>query len=134
MARYVLGRFEGTDWAALEDEQLVEELRHLGTEYGLGVVSYGINLDELDELRPAYEIPEMTPREFEALQQRFHRQRLTTPRQRVLDWRVIQQVRADNSEFQDLFQWVQRCLADGRAYTWEEFGGLESKLEDGGED
>jgi len=117
--------------APLDDEQLVEELRHLGTEYGLGVVSYGIDLEDLDDLRPGYEIPEMTPREFEALQQRLHRQRLTTARPRPLDWRVIQQVRADNSEFQELFHWVQRCLADGRAYTWDEFGGLESKVEDG---
>lgn len=117
--------------APVEDEQLVEELRQLGTEYGLGVVTYGIRLDDLDEFRPGYQIPEMTPREFEALQQRIHRQRLTSPRPRGLDWRLIQQVRADNAEFQELFHWVQRCLTDGRAYTWMEFGGLESSLEEG---
>ncbi len=117
--------------APVQDEQLVEELRQLGTDYGLGIVTYGIALDALDELRPAYEIPEMTHREFEALQQRIHRQRLTSPRPRPLDWRLIQQVRAGNAEFQELFHWIHRCLADGRAYTWTEFGGLESSLEEG---
>jgi len=117
--------------APISDVQLVEELRQLGTEYGLGVISYGLDVEDLDDLRPAHEIPEMTAREFEALQQRLRRQRLTTPRQRTLDWRLIQQVRADNAEFQELFFWLQRCLTDGRAYTWEEFGALESKLEDG---
>lgn len=117
--------------APVEDEQLVEELRQLGTEYGLGIVTYGIALDSLDELRPGYEIPEMTAREFEALQQRIHRQRLTAARPRPLDWRLIQQVRTDNAEFQELFHWVQRCIGDGRAYTWAEFGGLESSLAEG---
>lgn len=116
--------------APVDDEQLVEELRQLGTEFGLGIVTYGIDLDEFDDLRPAYEIPEMTPREFEALQQRLHRHRLSTARPRALDWRLIQQVRSDNSEFQELFHWVQRCLADSRAYTWEEFGELEPSLEE----
>jgi hypothetical protein len=117
--------------APVADEQLVEELRQLGAEYGLGIVSYGISPDELDELRPGYDIPRMTPREFEALQQRFHPQRLSTARRRQLDWRLIQQLCADNLEFQELFQWLQRCLADGRAYTREEFAGLELSIEEG---
>lgn len=115
----------------LADVQLVEELRQLGTEFGLGILTYGIDLDVLDDMRPGYEIPEMTSREFEALQQRLRRQRITVARPRQLDWRLIQQVRADNAEFQELFHWVQRCLTDGRAYTWNDFGNLESSLEEG---
>lgn len=115
----------------LEDEQLVEELRQLGSEFGVGILTYGIAADVLDDLRPGYEIPEMTPREFEALQHRLHRQRIVAPRPRQLDWRLIQQVRADNAEFQELFHWVQRCLTDGHAYTWTQFGNLESSLEEG---
>jgi hypothetical protein len=115
----------------LEDEQLVEELRQLGSEFGVGILSYGIAADVLDDLRPGYEIPEMTPREFEALQHRLYRQRIVAPRPRQLDWRLIQQVRADNAEFQELFHWVQRCLTDGHAYTWTQFGNLESSLEEG---
>lgn len=115
----------------LEDEQLVEKLRQLGSEFGVGILTYGIAADVLDDLRPGYEIPEMTPREFEALQHRLHRQRIVAPRPRQLDWRLIQQVRADNAEFQELFHWVQRCLTDGHAYTWTQFGNLESSLEEG---
>jgi hypothetical protein len=115
----------------LKDEELAEQLRQLGTEFGLGIVCYGIELESLDDLRPSYEIPDMTPREFEALEKRLSRQRLTTARPRVIDWRLIEQVRADNAEFQELFHWLSRSLADARAYTWREYCGMENQLEDG---
>ena len=107
--------------AAIQDQQLAEELRQLGTEHGLGIVTCGLDPEMLDDLRPSYQIPDMTVREFEALQQRFRRQRLTSPRVRPLDWRLVRQVRGDNDEFQELFRWIQRCLADGKALTYEEF-------------
>lgn len=119
--------------APLKDEELAEQLRQLGTEFGIGIVCYGIELDALDDLRPSYEIPDMTPREFEALEKRLHRQRLTTARPRSMDWRLIEHVRTDNAEFQELFHWLSRSLADSRAYTWREYCHLENQLAEDGE-
>jgi len=83
--------------AAIEDGQLADELRRLGTEHGLGIVTWGISQEMLDDMRPAWQVPEMTAREFEVLLSRFQRQRLTTSRPRPLDWHLVRQVRTGNS-------------------------------------
>jgi hypothetical protein len=110
--------------APILDEQLAEELRQLGTEYGLGIQVYNLDEDDLDELPPGYIIQQMTPREFEAVLARMKPQRLTSPKPRPLEWRMIEQVREGNAEFQELFSWVQRSLEDGKAYRRQEFAAL----------
>jgi hypothetical protein len=114
------------------DEQLAEELRQLGTEFGLGIQAYNLELDDLDDLPPGYVIQQMTPREFEAVLTRVKRQRLTSPRPRALEWRLIEQVSQGNAEFQELFLWVQRCLEDGKAYRRREFADLMDGLPETG--
>ncbi len=71
---------------------------------------------------------QMTPREFEAVLARVKRQRLTSPRSRILEWGLIEQVREGNAEFQELFVWVQRCLEDGKAYRRAEFARLMEEI------
>lgn len=117
--------------SSIADEQLADELRLLGMEHGLGIVTCGMNLEMLDDMRPAWQVPDMTAREFEVLQSRFHRKRLTMPRPRQLDWHLVKQVRAGNDEFQELFRWLQRSLADHRAYSWSEFAEMESQVAEG---
>jgi hypothetical protein len=112
--------------AAIEDGQLADDLRLLGTEHGIGIVTCGMTPEMLDDMRPAWQIPGMTAHEFEVLLGRFQRQRLTTPRPRALDWRLVRQIRNGNAEFQELFRWLQRCLADGRAHSWNEFAEMDS--------
>lgn len=117
--------------APLKDGELAEQVRQLASEYGIGVRIYGLEPEELDELPPGGAIPHMSAREFEALQGRLKGQRLTVARPRALEWRMIEQVRRDNVEFQELFHWIQRCLRDRRAWTWEEFTRLEPDPVDG---
>ncbi len=105
----------------ITDTHLANELRQLGAEFGLGVMSYGISLEDLDELPAYYDIPAMRAREFEALQSRFHRQRLALPRPRRPEWRLIEAVRHNNSEFQALFRWLEHGLATGVVETWQRY-------------
>ncbi len=114
--------------APILDEQLAEELRQLGTEYGLGIQVYNLEEDDLDDLPPGYIIHQMTAREFEAVLTRVKRQRLTSPKPRNLEWRLIEQVREGNAEFQELFAWLQRSLEDGKAYRRQEFAALMDAL------
>jgi hypothetical protein len=116
---------------AIADEQLADEMRRLGTEHGLGIVTCGLDLEMLDDLRPYYQIADMTAREFEALQQRFRRQRLTTARPRAFDWRLTSQLRGENAEFVDLFRWLQHCLGSSRVIPWETFAELDSRVDEG---
>lgn len=108
----------------LLDEQLAEELRRLGAEYGLGIQGYNLDAEELDELPPGHIIQQMKPREFEAVLGRMKRQVLSSARPRTLEWRLIEQARTGNAEFQELFSWVQRCLEDGKAYRRQDFAAL----------
>ena len=112
------------------DGEIADELRQLGSEFGVGVSSYGLSLDQLDELRPGYEIPKMSAREFEALQARMRPQRLCVPRLRSADWHTAENLRLENPEFRELFQWARRCLDDGRAYSRAEFGALDPAPDD----
>jgi hypothetical protein len=108
--------------APLLDEQLAEDLRRLGAEHSIGISTLGIPLEELDDLPPHWMIPQMSEREFEALQEKLHPQRLsTTARNRPLLWRTLEQARRDNADFQALFAWLECCLKDSQAHTFKEF-------------
>ena len=113
----------------VEDTQLAEELRQLGSEFGLGVITYGISYEALDDLPAHYDIPSMRPREFEAVQGLFHRQRLAAASPRRMEWRRIEQVRRNNPEFESLFQWLERSLQDGVAHTWQKYLTLDRRTE-----
>jgi hypothetical protein len=110
---------------SLADEHLADELRQLGTEFGIGVLCYGLTHDELDELRPGYEIPRMTAREFEALQSRLKPQRICPSRPRSIDWATVERLQIEHREFDELFEWLWRCVRDERAYNRREFSSLE---------
>jgi hypothetical protein len=110
---------------AIDDTQLADELRQLGAEFGLGIVTYGLERDVVDELPPDYEITRLRPREFEAIQSKLHRQRLSSPSRRTLEWRMIDQMAETNDEFRSMLRWIERCLADETAYTWDFFKSLD---------
>jgi hypothetical protein len=108
--------------APLEDEQLLEDLRSLGTEYGLGISTLGITMDSLDNLPPHWAIPQLSEREFEALQERLNPKRVTAAtKPRPFSWPVLERIRHDNSDFHTLLAWIQRCLKDGKAHTFAEY-------------
>ncbi|MCB1095734.1 MAG: hypothetical protein KDN22_09185 [Verrucomicrobiae bacterium] len=108
--------------ASIPDEQLVEHLRLLGTEYGIGIVTLGLDTQTLDDLPSAIEIQNMHPREKEALLAKITPRVITIPSaSRHLSWAQLESVRRDNSDFDRLFSWVQRCLSDHRAYSQVEW-------------
>jgi uncharacterized protein len=102
---------------AIADEQLAEDLRRLGAEYGLGVSTLGIKLDALDELADAAAVGTLEDRTFESLQARLlSRQKITSARPSLsLDWRLINDMRREHAEFRELFSGIERALREGRA-------------------
>ncbi len=108
--------------APILDEQLVEDLRRLGTDFGLGIYSLGLPMEKLDELPPHWAILKLSEREFESLQDRLKMQKITTTGQpKAFDWRTLERMRQDNADFRALLDWIHRSLTDKRAYTFEEF-------------
>lgn len=111
--------------APILDEQLVDDLRRFGTDYGIGISTLGLALDKLDELPPHWAIAKMSEREFESLQDRLHLHKITAAgRPKPFDWRTLERIRQDNADFETLLTWLNRSLSEKRAYTYEQYASL----------
>lgn len=111
--------------APIPDEQMVEDLRRLGSEYGIAISSLGLALDTLDEIPPHWAIAKMSEREFESLHDRLQIQKFTTTGQpKSFNWRTLERVRQDNADFEALLGWLNRSLSDKRAYTYEQYASM----------
>lgn len=99
----------------LNDEALVEALRSLGHQFGLGITSLGIQTDLLDELPSARELRAMSMDQFERVQERMRPQRVTiaSPRQRI-DWHTLSALRKKHESVAGLVRWLGECLGRGQ--------------------
>ncbi len=105
--------------APLTDEKLLQDLRALGNRFKVGITSFGLPVEVLDDLPEAAAIRSLGNREFEAIQSRFSLQRVAPAAPRhSLSWSEITELREKNSEFEALFAWISRCLSEGRAHSY----------------
>jgi hypothetical protein len=107
--------------APIEDEALADGLRRLSTAYGVGIISFGLTPDALDELpRPAH-ILNASPRETEAIMSKLDIYRLAAPRTRShLDWNELGTLNNESSETSQLVGWLTRCIDQRRAEPFKE--------------
>jgi hypothetical protein len=108
--------------APVEDEALADGLRGLSAAFGVGVTSFGLTDETLDDLpRPAH-ILNASLRETEAIMAKLEITRLAGCRFRQgLDWSALGTLRNESSEAESLMRWLMRCIAGRRAepYTAE---------------
>ena len=109
--------------APVEDEALAEGLRRLSLSHGVGVTSFGLLPEMLDDLpRPSY-ILNATPRETEAIMSRVEIHRIAAARQRPqIDWPELDSLRSESPEAGELVSWLMRCIETRRAEPWREPG------------
>ncbi len=107
--------------APIDDEALADALRRLNAEHGVGITTFGLTAEALDDLpRPAH-ILNATGRETDAILERLAVNRLASPHLRShLDWSALDTLRTESPEMQRLLAWLDRCLAQGRAETFKE--------------
>ncbi len=106
----------------VDDEQLVEDIGRLGGEFGVGVTCFGLTSEVIDNLPESAAILNMTEREFEALEAKFQLRRLSLPHERgKLDWALIERYKGDCEDFAMFFDWISRCVLEGRALSLEEY-------------
>lgn len=95
----------------LNDEALVDAMRDLGHQFGLGITSMGIDLDQLDDLPPPEDLLTMSAASFEAVHSQLHIQRITVPTRRpVLDWTALSSLRKKHECVSELVKWLGECL------------------------
>ena len=102
--------------APIEDGALADGLRALNATFGVGVISYGLSIEVLDDLPRAANILNAHPKETEALMERIDFNRIAAPRYRQhIDWSLLDTLRRDSPETSRLIEWLATCIENGRA-------------------
>ena len=104
----------------IEDEALADALRQLSNRFGLGITTFGLTAEMLDELPGPEHILNAQPRETEALMERFDVRRIASPRLKDhLDWASLDAIRSDNEEVRRLFRWLTACIETEQVRPFE---------------
>jgi uncharacterized protein len=100
---------------AVNDEVLVDALRTLGHQHGIGVTSFGIELSLLDEMPAPDDIRAMSDGEFDTLHSMLKIQRISASAHRAqLDWPQLSALRRKHDCIARLLDWLDECLEKGR--------------------
>jgi hypothetical protein len=107
--------------APIIDEALADGLRRLSAIYGVGVVSFGLTPELLDELPRPAQILNAHPRETDALIELLEIQRIAAPVGRPhMDWSVLDGLRGESREVNELIRWLLTCIEKGRAESFRQ--------------
>ncbi len=107
--------------APIEDEALADSLRRLSATYGVGVVSFGLTPEALDELPRPANILNAHPRETEAIMAKLDINRIASPRSRPhLEWNELGSLRSESAETDKLMRWLTRCIDERRAEPFKD--------------
>ncbi len=107
--------------APIEDEALAESIRSLSLTFGIGVTTFGLTAEILDDLpRPAH-ILNAHPRETEALMERLDVTRVASAKSRPhIDWSALDSIRGDSKEVDKLLTWLSESAEVGRMLPYQE--------------
>lgn len=98
----------------LNDEALVEALRSLGNQFGVGISSLGIHAAQLDDLPPARDLHAMGVAEFESVLAKLRLQRVTAPVLRPrMDWQALSALSKKHAAIGGLVRWLGDSLSAG---------------------
>jgi len=104
------------------DERLLDELRSLGSEFGIGITSLGLSAEAIDDLPEPGMINSFGDREMEAIQKRLNLQRIAPARpRREIDWTQIRRLRGDNAEIERMFHWITYSLDHAKVESYATF-------------
>ncbi len=106
---------------AIEDEALLEGIRLLSNQFGVGVTTFGLSLEMLDDLPSTAHLLSANVRETEAVMERLQISVISAAKQKdQVDWKSLSQVRHDSPEITSLFRWINLCLDKGSLLPTEE--------------
>ncbi len=107
--------------APIEDEALADGLRRLSAIFGVGVTSFGLTAEALEDLPRPANILNAHPRETEAIMARLEFNRISAPKSRPhLDWAALTSMRNESEEAEKLVQWLTRCIDGRRAEAFKD--------------
>ncbi|WP_411827957.1 hypothetical protein [Luteolibacter sp. AS25] len=105
----------------IEDEALADGLRKLSSVYGIGVTSFGLTGDVLDDLPRPANILNAHPKETEAIMAKLNVDRLAGVQSKPhLDWAALSAMRSESRETDKLINWLKRCVDERRAEPFKD--------------
>lgn len=106
--------------APIEDEALAEGIRRLSIMFGIGVVTFGLTAEILDELPRPANIINAHPRETEALMEKLDVTRVSTVKSRPhIDWAALEAIRGDSEEVDSFLAWLSDSATAGHILPYE---------------
>jgi hypothetical protein len=105
----------------IADEALADGLRKLSAQFGLGVTSFGLTPEVLDELPRPAQILNAHPKETEAIMAKLDVNRLSGMQSRTqLDWVALMSMRSESRDAEKLVSWLKRCIDERRAEPFKD--------------
>jgi len=102
------------------DEALADGLRKLSSLFGIGVTSFGMTAEVLDDLPRPANILNAHPKETEAIMGKMDVHRLASVQSRQhLDWSALGSMRSESEEAEKLVSWLKRCIDERRAQPFK---------------
>lgn len=112
--------------APIEDPQIIEEVRRFASRYGIGVISFGLDADVLDDMPEPAAIENLQAKEFDSIQGLLQVRRYAAPETgKGYDWQHVTSAASENRDFERFEAWISRCLLEERVVTSREFDDLE---------
>ncbi len=107
--------------APIEDEALADALRRLSLAFGIGITTFGLTAEVLDELPRPANILNAHPRETEAIMAKLDVTRIAAPASRPhVDWHALSAMASESEETTRLMSWLMRCIDERRAEPYKE--------------
>lgn len=98
------------------DEALTQEIARLHARFGVGVTTFGLTSETIDELPSPAEILNAQPKEVDAIMDKLDVIRITFPETKPhINWQAIDSIRHDSKEIEMLFNWIEKSLNEGTA-------------------
>ena len=112
----------------ITDSKLVDSLRKLGASFGVSIISFQLNENDLLELPSAEVIKSKVGSDRDELLLKYGNNVnviYSALSNDQLDWDHMEDVRSINNDFSNVFKWVSRCLKDNKALTLSAFKNLQ---------
>jgi hypothetical protein len=105
---------------SISDESLGDQVRALASKLGIGVVSFGLSPNDLDDLPHPAQIQNAIDRETEALMGRLHVEKISPAERRThCGWESLQALRNDHLEMNQLLAWLGGALENGKVKPFQ---------------
>ncbi|MDA7882331.1 hypothetical protein N9A94_08515 [Akkermansiaceae bacterium] len=99
---------------SIADENLADQIRGLARHLGIGVTSFGLSTDNLDDLPHPSQISNAMDRETEALMGRVKIEKISASNNRThCGWESLESLRRDHPEINHLLAWLGGSIESG---------------------